>query len=333
MGESEPEKKEQNSHHEEEEGRARQDPILDVISQGMRQRHIQWQIGRAAQVFSSQFPCKDAVISYIKSFKDPEDVETFLQISSFMATAKDSKPDAIGLIMLISVVERLARPKHKEFPCWLDDKEAEELREKISFPIGDFRGLTGTVSAAYEAYSDKQGSFRGFHALLDKHMTPDEKILVIKDIRRTRKKSFIRHYITQPIEQEDIEEYAREKNLGLEEGLMPGCYDWRSCWTEYAHCLAPDHCRLRSNLQALSDEFKAIARLLYTMRSEFVHAASMGCFIPKTENEMTPSLLCYVDHGFVHMDLDYTTFETIIINVVKRYFDERVEVGRSGHPV
>jgi len=271
-------------------------------------------VDRALDLFRKEFPIRDDIVRYVNSFRNSSDAEDFLSLSSFVSMARCGKQDIVSLIMLISVVESLSEDSIR-FQDWIISEEARTVLENEGlFPIIDFEKWIEAKETLYSEYSEKHSSQRAFFAFLEKRLTDDQKIEVIKGIRSEHDKSLEKHY----------EEDERITKALPSDHLVPHCFSYGSCWTGYEYCSAPGNCRLKSNPRLLSHEFKRSVHFLYKVRSKFVHAAFWGASPPRR------NLFPVGITGFIRkkgrlkpigIGLSYDTFEEYVLSAMKEHFD------------
>ena len=302
-------------------------PELDFLDPSLKQtiRTAMISLGmrRALELFKAEFGTEHEVMTYVNSFVDPKDAEAFLRFSSFIIPSKGSKPDIVGLIMIISAIERLSRPDYIRFNEWLQTGEATELlrAELASSPILDPKQFMETFKKLSSRHSERTRHRRGFRAFLDELLTTEQKILILRGIRSKLDESVERHY-------KDILTFERQLEVLPFDHLVPGCFEYVPCWTGYEFCLGPDECRLKDDPQALSREFGVVADLLYDIRSQFVHAASLMAFIPRQREGAPMNYLGIVNRSVISIDLKLETLEEMVVSRVKLHFDQKPRIHR-----
>jgi hypothetical protein len=273
-------------------------------------------VDRASNLFRKEFPTRDDIVRHVNSFRKSSDAEDFLSLSSFVSMARCSKQDIVSLIMLISVAERLSEDGI-DFKDWIISEGARTVLEnKGLFPITDFEKWKEARETLYSTYREKHGSQRAFLAFLEKHLTDNQKIEVVKGIRTKGDESLEKLY-------EKDETKSVSKGLPSDH-LVPQCFSYKTCWTGHECCPAPGNCRLKSDPCLLSQEFKRTIHLLYDVRSKFVHAAFWGASPPR--KDLFPAGIT----GFIKkkrrlksigIGLSYDTFEEFVLSAMKEHFD------------
>jgi hypothetical protein len=277
----------------------------DIYPTPEAQEYLQALAKRTQEAFPSVFPTVDAVIQYVNNFKKPKIAELFLEIGNYYNAAKFytcpkcSPPNKIQtcpkcnntleipafiiIIMIISVMEKLASLESSGVECWVDfydwvnrrdiDTEYTQVLRK-----GKFRDFTALIESLKGRWSKEFANLTKITNFLKEIMSSEEKLVIIKSIK---------YHQTVPelsaqtfTNEEDIKNYVKKYPAKTTEVALPACFEPREYWK--CHNKAPNqidsgYCRDKSNCLIVTDKekldkcFKDTIKTIYEWRSGFIH--------------------------------------------------------------
>ena len=305
------------------------------------------------QAFKSIFKSKDEVIEYINSFKRVENAELFIQIGLYYYRAKVQCNPVIKIITMFSIAERLMAggEKYMPFEDWLISKKSRHFIEKRLRNISRltykaFKKLIENLRKEHRRrFGSKQGTIKFFH----RYLTDEEKIMLVTSFK------FIHKYINamwlsvikrdyrdvfEQIKEEDVDTAISKiievikKHFHIEdseivgESIFPVCYDWKVCpiynGSCAINCEEDDilYCKLRRSSEFLDEALEEVIKVLYSLRSEFIHEAAITLIIPeKGESNFVIAPTIYRKRKPLFIEIAIEDLENIFEKAIKRYFD------------
>jgi len=289
-----------------------------------KERTIRMWVDEAFEAFKSLFSSNDDFIKYINSIKNPKDAELLIKIGGFYLVAKKyQKESFIKLIMIVSVVEKIANKEmeFQEFYDWIEDQD-NQIKELLSkAKTIDTNGFKEIIRVLKENYFQEFGSRRNVFAFFKEHLTQEDKIKLIRSIK-TRRTDTVRGYSERMCKAvvgkiATIQE-AQRKGFVVEEHFVPYCYDWSQCYFDYGQC-SPDYgCLLKDDNSLLDNTIKKVVDDLYQMRSDFVHNATIT---PLNERDVVFTLGTS-GRKPVLIELTVENLEDMFEKALKHYFDQ-----------
>lgn len=269
---------------------------------------------------------KDKFIDFLNDIKSTSDAETFIRLCQFYLIAKKQETSpSTKLIMLISIIEKLSNRDNKFMPFehWITRKE--QIEEVVKYlgesgPVG-VKEFKKVVERLKEKYYIVFGSQRNVFSFFQ-NIPLKDKILIIKSFKTVRAKvieGFVGIYNKEVLEKfTTIDEFAQAHDYTLEEEFTPQCYNWKCCYLDYGQCLEDYGCWLKENEKEVNEYLKKTINLIYQMRSDFVHNATM-----RVLNEEGVLFLCdYINENFVSIELTIESFQDIFERTFKDYFED-----------
>ena len=350
----------------------------DIYSNPEAQKYLQAFAYRTQEAFPNIFSTVDDVIRYVNNFKNPKIAGLFLNIGDYYHSAKFyscpkcfppkrietcphcnstfEMPAFIVLIMIISVMEKLASVDSSSVKSWVDfygwvsrkdiNKEYNEALENGQFK--DFKDLMDKLKAQYSA---EFGSFTKVTSFLSTIMSAEEKRALIMSIKYLQKvpdlpphkipdpkpnTSFedIKKRVEQAIQEdqkitfkneEDVKRYVKQNGSKTVWEALPVCYNNKEYWKCYAveydghghgYCRFKYDCALLSDKQKLDESFKVTVKTIYEWRSKFVHDVQLP---PVRETAIYGGR--HKDK-YVIVELTTTDFKPVFERLVKKFFDK-----------
>jgi hypothetical protein len=342
------------------------------------QRYLQALAYKTQEAFPEAFPAVEDVIKYTNNFKDPKMGELFLDIGNYYNSAKYytcpncfppkrievcpncnstfEMPAFIVLIMIISIMEKLASVDSSNVGSWVDfynwvsRKEINQKYEQAlkRGQITDYKQLMDALKAQY---STEYGSLTRVSSFLDTIMSAEEKQALIKSIKYIQKvpdlppnkmpemepnASFedMRKIMEQLIEEdqkvtfnneEDVKEHVKRNGSKTVWEALPVCYDNEEYWKCYAiewdghghgYCRFKYDCALLTDKEKLATCFKDTIKTIYDWRSKFVHDVQLP---PVRETAIYGALY---KNKYVVVELTTTNFKPVFERLVKKFFDK-----------
>jgi hypothetical protein len=350
----------------------------DIYSIPEAQNYLQALAYRTQEAFPTIFPTVDDVIKYVNNFKNAKIAELFLDIGYYYNSAKYYKcpkcfppkridtcpncggtfemPAFIVLIMVISVMEKLASVDSGGIESWVDFYDwvsRKDINKEYTQGLrnGKFKNSNAFVDSLKARWSLEFGSLTKVTNFLKAIMNPEEKRELIKSIRYFQKipnlppkkmpevkpnasLEDIEKTIHKQIEdeqeiifktKEDIENYVKNNEFGTTLEALPICFDSNRFWNCYAidgfghgqgFCRFKYDCTLLTNLQKLDKCFKETVRTIYDWRSKFVHDAKLP---PVRETAINGTIY---KGKYVVVELTTSDFKKVFEKLVKKFFDK-----------
>lgn len=347
----------------------------DIYPSPEAQRYLQALAYRTQEAFPAAFPTVDDFIQYVNNFKNPKIAGLFLDIGDYYNSAKyytcpkcfppkriETCPHCEGtfeipafivLIMIISVMEKLASVDSSGVKSWVDfyswvsrkdiNKEYKELLENEQFK--DFKDIMDKLKAQYSA---EFGSYTKVTNFLSTIMSAEEKQALIKSIKYLQKvpdlpphespnpkpNTSFEDFRKQAIQEdqkitfkneEEVKRYVKQNRSKTVWEALPVCYNNKEYWNCYAveydghghgYCRFKYDCALLSDKQKLDESFKVTVKTIYEWRSKFVHDVQLP---PIRE---TATYGARNKGKYVIVELTTTDFKPVFERLVKKFFDK-----------
>ncbi len=297
--------------------------IFINLKDNTRQTTIEkYYVDEAFEAMGHLFDNKDKFVDYLNSIKNPADAELFVRMSSFYLIAKKyEKSIPAKLIMIISIIERISN-KNRDFITmdnWIinqDNKIREYLSKYEEVSMEQFKEVFELLR---EDYFKIFGSQRNFFAFF-KTVSLDDKIKIIKSFKTQRVKIvegvFAKYFEERLKPFTTIDEFEIAEKRKLKHAQMPECYHWKSCYLGYGQCSDKISCWLHDNPDEVDSYLKKTIRLIYQMRSNFVHNAKLFLLNEKDSIFLADS----IDGDTVFIELTVEDFQDIFERTFKKYF-------------
>ena len=333
---------------------------------------------RTQEAFPTLFPTLDDVIQYVNNFKNPKIAALFLDVGDYYNSAKFyscpkcfppkrietcphckstfEMPAFIVLIMIISVMEKLATVKSSGVKSWIEfdnwvssTKITKEYEQSLKDgKIHSFKQLMDDLKIRYSA---EFGSLTKVTNFLSSMMTPTEKQTIIKSIKyfqkvpelppskmpkmqpsisfdemRKKMEQLVQEDLRVTFEnEEDVKRYVKENGSKTVWEALPVCFDNEQYWKCYAieydghghgYCRYKYDCSLLSDEEKLDECFRATVKTIYDWRSKFVHDVQLP---PVRETAIYGTLH---KGKYVIVELTTTDFKPVFERLVKKFFDK-----------
>ncbi len=323
------------------------------------QRYLQALVCRTQEAFPTVFPTVDDVIRYVNNFKTAKLAELFLDIGDYYNSAiyytcpkclppkrietcphcggTFEMPDFIVLIMVFSVMEKLASVDSSGIESWVDfydwvsgkDISTEYAQALRKGKFKDFKALMDSLKARW---SVEFGGLTKVTNFLKSITSPEEKQAFIKSIRYYQKvpdlpsnKKGIEDDQKITFEtQDDVKRYAKQNDSKTTLEALPACYDNDRFWKCYAidgsgygqgYCSVKYDCALLTDEHKLDKCFKETVKTIYDWRSKFVHDVQLPPI-----REIAIYGTNYKDKYIV--ELATIDFKTVFERLIKKFFDK-----------
>jgi len=350
----------------------------DIYPSPEAQKYSQALAYRTQEAFPTAFPTVDDVVKYVNNFKTAKIAELFLDIGDYYNSAKYytcpkcfppkrieicphcggtfEMPAFIVLIMVISVMEKLASVDSSGVESWVDfydwvnrrDINTEYAQALRKGKFKDFKALMDSLKARW---SVEFGSLTKVTSFLKTIMSPEEKRALIKSIRYNQKVPDLPPNKMPNMEpntsfedrlkimykgieddqkitfetHEDVKRYVKQNGSKTTLEALPVCYDNDRFWNCYAidgfghgqgYCRFKYDCALLTDEQKLDKCFKETVRTIYDWRSKFVHDVQLP---PVRETAIYGAIY---KEKYVVVELTTTDFKTVFERLVKKFFDK-----------
>jgi hypothetical protein len=290
-----------------------------------KEQIISGYVDESFEALSSLFKTKEDVIQYINSLNSAETAELFLQTAKFYLIAKKYQPSSyVKLIMMISAIENLVSQdkEFQEFHIWLQgaDKSIEKELGKNKLDTESFKIIIRALAEEYfKVYGSRRNVFDFFTRI-----SKENKLKLVRSFN-----GFYAEYIeafsgrlfkqvSNPRPQ-TISEAGRVLRKNVEKHLMPYCYDWKECWTQYGRCFPDIYCKIQQDDALLEEYLKKVVGDIYQMRNDFVHSARVT---PLNKKDIVGVLgIIGPKRKPVSIELTDEDLQTIFENGFKNYFD------------
>jgi len=249
-------------------------------------------VKRDFQFFKGIYSSEKEMLDYgLKLQKIGDTTKAFLElysISEFYITLKSVQDGFVKLIMIISLIERLASNKdYVDFSTWLKANESEN----------------GNARKAWNNYNDRDGygcshKFRNFFKNPD-YLTKSEQISLVQSVKFYSKYKGKR--VSAPLfcYQEKCGRGNRDCVFHYDQKPVLHALSMNGEEDEYFRYGIED-CPLFQDGKLLNKTLNELANFIYQMRNKFVHNATLFHLAKKSQG--FPSLMIdYIEYDFRHI--------------------------------
>jgi hypothetical protein len=267
------------------------------------------------------FEDKSSYTDYIESFQNHEDAEDFIEACSYLYRIIKQKDDSIRIILFISLIEKVTAKNFEDFTSWINTENGKEILTQTLTTNEDVKEI---IRILLEEYNQKYGARNNFANFIEKFASKDDQFRLILLFRGWRKETVYKYSsrLSQVSKDPSIPE-LKAKGHFIDNLLMPKCYDWRMCLVELGSCIPEAGCLVKEDQKKFKEAIRAVAKLIYDMRSEIVHAASSKSLIRKGGGLVYAGSINLVNGKPVLIEMTQDELERIFTDALKNYFDRR----------
>lgn len=271
------------------------------------------------------FSDKTSYQNYIESFQDHEDAEDFIEAGRSLYRIQKQTDQSVKIILFISLIEKLTTKAFSNFGSWLNNaggKKLEQLLTKKTLPSDEVKEIVQKLVMEYNRHHGARNNFANF---VETYVSDDAQFRLILLFRGWKKDTVYKY--TSRLEYlpkvSTIQE-LREKKFYVTDALMPKCYDWKMCCVELGSCIPEEGCLIKEDKEKFRDTIRAVAKLIYDMRSEIVHAASDKCMIPERGDLAYAGSINLVNGKPIQIEMTFDELEKTFMDSLKNYFDSKL---------
>lgn len=302
------------------------DELYPKASDKNRKYVVGWRIKESIVGFG--FESEKDVTSYASKLSR-EDAESFLETGSFLNVVKSQQDSTVKLVLLISVIEKNISNNYKPID-WFVKKGGDEISSIIDNAIKENKedcksALIGSIEDIVKLHTEKFGLANNFANFVVTFADKDELKNMIRSFVIERKDTPLKYNLdwitpTSPINSPaDLTPYG----IKIDTAGVPKCYQWEKCYTDEYHCEPKFGCVIDSEPLELEKTGKKWAKMVYTMRSEAVHAAGNKTILSKSDGVAQFSTIV-VDDKVTVITTSIDEIESFFINCLRHYFDSKI---------
>lgn len=292
-----------------------------------RERVMYWRVKDCKNGFSDYFQAEKDVISYISSFKKHEDAENFIESGTFINIIKKQDDSTVRIILLVSLIEKNISSGYSPIENWVEtiDPAIDSIIESV---IEEFQGkstkeiVKKAVIELAKSHKEKFGLAKHFADFVRDYVShDDQKTLILSfnvrqnDVPMRYSKKMEHKLNVQTIN--DLKEKYEFKGAHI-----PKCYEWENCYAEEFGCRPEFGCVVDNDDTKFEDTIKKVAKLIYTMRSEAVHAAGDKTLLKSGKGKVFSTLV--IDGKSTVVTIAIDDLERIFFKALKNYFDAKM---------
>jgi|APSaa5957512535_1039671.scaffolds.fasta_scaffold23804_3 hypothetical protein len=301
------------------------DELYPDASEKNRNYVVGWRIKESVVGFG--FEKEDDVISYASKLSR-EDAESFLESGSYLNVIKKHEDSTVKLVLLISAIEKNISNNYKPLD-WFVKNGGGEVSSIIDNAIKENKedcksALISSIEEIVKLHTEKFGLANNFANFVVNFSDKDELKKMIRSFVVERKDTPLKYNSdwikpTSPITSpNDLSQYG----IKLGTAGVPKCYQWTKCYTDEYRCEPKYGCIIDDDKSELENTGKKWAKMVYTMRSEAVHAAGNKTILPKSDAAMQFSTIVVNDKVTV-ITTSIDEIESFFINCLRNYFDSK----------
>jgi len=325
----------------------------DIYPLPETQKYLQILTYRTQEAFPTIFNTVDDVIQYVNNFKSPKIAGLFLDVGNYYNSTKYytcpkcspqkqtetcprcsntlEMPPFTTLIMVLSIMEKLASVESSGAECWVDfhdwvsrkdvDTEYRQVLRK-----GLFRDFTALMDSLKGRWSKEFANSTKVTNFLKETMNPQEKQTLIKSIKYLQT---VPELPTQESKvtfasEEEIKKYVKKNYEKTSQTALPACFELRQYWKCYAtaanasgvgYCDDKSGCPIATDNGKLDKCFKETIKTMYEWRSRFIHDLHLA---PVRE-----TAIYGVSYKGQYTVAEITTkdFKPVFEGLIKKFFD------------
>lgn len=302
------------------------DELYPKASEKNRNYVVKWRLKESVVGFG--FKNEEDVVSYASKFSR-EDAESFLKTGSFLNVVKSQQDSTVKLVLLISIIEKNISNNYKPLD-WFVKNGGDEIPLIIDNAVKDNKedcksALIASIEDIVKLHTEKFGLANNFANFVVTFADKDELKKMIMSFVIERKNTPLKYNSdwitpTSPVTTpEDLTTYG----IKLDTAGVPKCYQWEKCYTDEYHCEPKFGCIIDSDQLEFEKTGKKWAKMIYTMRSEAVHAASSNTILQKSDAAAQFSTII-VDDKVTVITTSIDEIESFFINCLRNYFNSKI---------
>lgn len=273
------------------------------------------------KIFSNHFSNNDEVVKFVNLIKNPKDAEKFLETTRKLDKYKNIQYSSIEFIILISIIEKNISSEYPDMKSFVhsDNEIVMEILKKIESSATQ-DSILKNLDEIFLEFGRNYGLTNSFAKFIENYVSKDNQCILLEKIL-FRHKNHPTQFTNRQKNISKLENISQLKGVAkMIDGYVPKCYDWKNCWVEQSYCVPEMGCLIREDSDYLKESIRKLAKLLYTMRSEIVHAAS-DKEIPKRNKGLLPYFMFTdIDDKAVLLEITIEQFKKIFVDALYMWF-------------